>query len=371
MVMEVSDKELGLLGYVVIDCVLSGPSIGGVRMRDGLTVREVSDLAREMTLKYAFLNIPCGGAKAGVLWRPFSSDEERRNLFTAFGKNVGPVLTKRIYIPGEDMGTSSIDIYHMKKGAGLNIEKPSSQNSTSGYHTALTVFLSAQKLAKVTGLKLSGARVAIDGFGKVGASVAQLLDNAGAKIVSVSTLKGALYNPGGIDIRRLMELKSESGDNAVNLYPNPEAIKNERVLSLDADIFIPCAGPYTITQENVSQLKAKIVVPGANLAATAEAETMMHELGIHYMPSFVSSCGGILFYALHEHGFWGTDVERIMKTGMGEKITRLIQLARKKNISISRKAREIAGNNLENLERVISIYGNEKLSQPLKTAAKP
>lgn len=361
MVLEVFDEDLGLLGYVVIDCVLSGPSIGGVRMRDGLTVGEVADLAREMTLKYAFLNIPCGGAKAGVLCRPFSNDEERQKLFTAFGKNLGPIITKRIYIPGEDMGTNAIDIYHIKKGAGLVIERPSSKGSDSGYFTALTVFICTERLAQSTGLDLSKAKVAIDGFGKVGASVAQLFDNAGARIVGVSTLRGALYRPRGIEIRRLMELKNTSGDDAVNLYPDAADSQKESLLSSDADVFIPCAGPFTITQENVSQLKAKIVVPGANLAATEEAESMMHERGIHYMPPFVSSCGGILLYALQEHGFWGTAVERIMKTGLGDKISRLIQLARKENISVSRKARGIAEMNLVTSEPYARLHGTEKL----------
>ncbi|MDQ7786447.1 MAG: Glu/Leu/Phe/Val dehydrogenase dimerization domain-containing protein [Thermodesulfovibrionales bacterium] len=351
LTLKVADEKLGLLGYVVIDRVLSGPSIGGVRMRDGLTLDEVTGLAREMTLKFSFLNIPCGGAKAGVLWRAFSSDEERRNIFTAFGKQLGPVLIKRMYIPGEDMGTSSLDIYHMKKGAGIDITKPASNNSASGYFTAVTVLISVECLTKSMSFNLSGARVAIDGFGKVGTCVAQLFADAGAKIVGISTIKGGLYNPDGIDIGRFLELKRESGDDAVNFYSHADAIKKESLLALDADIFVPCAGPYTITKENVSQIKSKVVVPGANLAASAEAESIMHERGIHYMPSFVSSCGGILVYALIEQGFSGAGAEKIMKNGFGSNISRLIERSSTENVSLSHKAREIAQRNLSRLEQ--------------------
>ncbi len=366
LILEISDEELGLLGYVVIDRILSGPSIGGVRMRDGLTLKEVADLAGEMTLKFAFLNIPCGGAKAGVIWRPLLSDEERRNIFTAFGKQLGPVITKRMYCPGEDMGTSSIDIYHMKKGAGLDIARPASNNSASGYYTALTVFIIAERLADSLSLKLSGMRVVIEGLGKVGIHIAKLFSEAGAKIVGVSTIRGGIYNPQGIDIIRLTEMKKELGDEVVNVYPDAEKISKDDLIALKSDLMVPCAGPYTITKENVSQIKSKIVVPGANLAATAEAESVMHERGIHYVPSFVSSCGGILLYALHEHGFWGTDVERIMKTGFGEKISHLIRIARKENISISQKAKEIAESNLKILEQLTSSQQKEKLLELLR-----
>ncbi|MEW6571473.1 MAG: Glu/Leu/Phe/Val dehydrogenase dimerization domain-containing protein [Nitrospirota bacterium] len=371
LILEVSDEESGFLGYVVIDCILSGPAIGGVRMRDGLTLDEVAGLAREMTLKFAYLNIPRGGAKAGVIWRPSLSDEDRAMIFTAFGKNLGPILTKGIYGPGEDMGTSSMDIYHMKRGAGININRPTSNTGRSGFYTALTVFTSAEKLADSLGLKLSDMRVAVEGLGKVGMSVAELFSDAGIKIIGISTIKGGIYNPDGIDIRRLMELKKEAGDEALNLYPDAEAITKESLLALDADILIPCAGPYTITKENVSQIKAKMVVPGANLSATAEAESLMFERGIHYIPGFVSNCGGVLFYAVSAHGFWGGNVERVMKNGFGRNVSYLIESSRNKHISLSQRAKEIAESNLKRLKQMTGIEQKDRLQQLQTQRQKP
>jgi len=360
LILEVSDKELGLLGYLVIDRIL-GSATGGVRMRDGLTLDEVAALASEMTLKFAFLNIPQGGAKAGVIWNPFSSDEERRRIFTAFGKNLGPLITKRIYFPGEDMGTCSRDIYHILRGAGIDIQT----KSLSGYYTALTVFITAEKLSSSLGLRLSGSRVAIEGLGKVGSCVAKAFSHADANIVGISTIKGGLYNPEGIDIVRFNQLKKEAGDEVVNCYPDAETISKESLLALDVDILVPCAGPYTITKDNVHQLKAKMVVAGANLAATAEAESLMFDRGIHYVPCFVSSSGGILAYFLLAQGFSETHVQTLMKNGFGRKVSRLIETSRKEHISLSQKTREIAERNLERSEQWDGLKCREKLLELL------
>jgi len=190
LMLEVFDKELGLIGFLVIDRLVEGIAIGGVRMWNGLTLQEVRNLAREMTLKFAYWNIPVGGAKAGIIGKTFSSNDERVRTLNAFGKNLGSLLAKGIYIAGEDMGTSSLDLYHIKKGAGMDIPRPKSQNSIPGYFTALLAFVTSEKLADNLGLKLSGCSVAIEGLGKVGMPTARLFYDAGATIVGVSTIRG-------------------------------------------------------------------------------------------------------------------------------------------------------------------------------------
>ena len=361
LVLNVSDEELGLLGYVVIDRIIFNKAIGGVRIRKGLSIDEVANLAREMTLKFVFLNLPVGGAKAAVIWKAFSSDEERKKTFTSFGRNLGPLLTKEIFIAGQDMGTSALDLYHIHKGAGRDIERPGSNNGISGYYTALTVFISAEKLADSLGLKLADARVAIEGLGKVGMVAAKLFSDAGADIVGVSTIRGCIYNPEGLDIDKLIELQREAGDEAVNLYPDAETIPKESLLALDVDILVPCAGPDTITKDNVWKLKAKMVISGANIAATAEGESLMSERGIHSLPGYVSNSGGILYYALREHGFRGTDVARIMKRGFGNKISHLIKISKKERVSLNHMAGKIAKRNLNRLEQATGPKRKEKL----------
>jgi glutamate dehydrogenase (NAD(P)+) len=169
-----------------------------------------------MTLKSVFLNIPVDGAKAAVLWKPISSDEERERIFTAFGKNLDPLLAKNDCSVGEDMGTYSHDIYHIKRGAGIDIQRPTSNNGISAYYTAITAFVAAEKLVNSLGSELSGSRVAIEGLGKLGRGAAELFSDAGVNIVGVSTIKGGIDNTEGLDIVRLIALQREAGDEAAN-----------------------------------------------------------------------------------------------------------------------------------------------------------
>ncbi|MCP5007382.1 MAG: hypothetical protein GY941_26105 [Planctomycetes bacterium] len=148
-------------------------------------------------------------------------------IFNAFGKNLGPILTNAIFMAGQDMGTSALDIWNIKNGAGIETKMPSTHSEMSGHYTALTVFISVEKLANSLGLKLSGAKVAIEGLGKVGTTVLKLFSDAGAKIVGVSTVKGCVYNPDGLDAARLIELKKEVGGEVVNLYSGAEIIPKE------------------------------------------------------------------------------------------------------------------------------------------------
>lgn len=351
MIVYAVDSKFGHIGYVVIDRVpdSSKPiAIGGVRMRQGLTLEEVVDLAGEMTLKFAFLNIPVGGAKAGVLWKPLSSPEERAEYFTAFGRSISPLLKKGIYCAGEDLGVNSVDLYHIKKGAGLKANMPGASKGISGYYTGLSVYICTEKLLNSIGMELKGARVAIEGFGKVGASAASLFYEAGAKVVAVSTIKGGIYNPHGLDIDKILAIAEARGDDVVKEYPEAEPLSSDELSGLDVDVLVPCAGPYSITVHNLSRIKARIVVPGANIPVTSEAEPLLHEKGIYYMPSFVASGGGILAYALIEHGFHGLELDRIMREGFGERVNRLIEKAQQESLSLSQVARKIAERSIAN-----------------------
>ena len=350
MIVYAADSKFGHIGYVVIDRVPVGNpiAIGGVRMRKGLTLEEIVDLSREMTLKFAFLNIPVGGAKAGVLWKPLSSPEERKEYFTAFGRSISPLLKKGLYCAGEDLGVNSVDIYHIKKGAGVKTHIPSTSKGISGYYTGLSVYICTEQLLNSLGMEIKGARVAIEGFGKVGTSAARLFYNAGAKVVAVSTVKGGIYNPQGLDIDKIVAIAEARGDDVVKEYTEAEQISSDGLLDIDIDVLAPCAGPYSITKENLHRLKAKMVVPGANIPVTSEAELLLYERGIHCMPAFVSSCGGILAYALIEHGFHGVELDSIMREGFGKRVCRLIEKAQKESLSLLQAARETAERSIAN-----------------------
>jgi glutamate dehydrogenase/leucine dehydrogenase len=303
-----------------------------------------------MTLKFGFLNIPCGGAKAGIIASSSLSKEKRRQVLLGFGKSLGPLLLSGIYRPGTDMGTSPEDLYYIWRGAGRKVRPEVFQNTESGYYAALTVFITAEKLIDYLGLSLPNCSVAIEGFGKLGLSVARLFSDACAKIVAISTIEGAIYNPEGLNISKLITLKNKFNDKVIANYRDAEMITKEELLTLDVDVLIPCAGPDTLNLANIPHLKAKIIVPGANIAATGEAENLMFERGIHYVPGFVSNCGEILKHFLLAQGLGEKDIQKMIKERFGRKISNLLEISYKRGIPLGRIARKISWQRVKNME---------------------
>ncbi len=168
-------------------------------------------LARAMTLKYGFLGLAQGGAKAGVRGDPEAPLEERRRCLGEFGRAIAPLLLGRTFVPGTDMGTDNADIAWLLAAAGRRLAPRELRGTQSGYYTALSVALSAREATKHIGLELSACRVAIEGLGRVGSPLATLLRAAGARVVAVSTSRGAIYDPEGLDVERLVALGTRAG----------------------------------------------------------------------------------------------------------------------------------------------------------------
>src|SRR4030042_2171430 len=129
-------KGPGVIGYLVIDSLVGGHSHGGVRIMPDIDEEEISILAHGMTLKFGFLGLPHGGAKAGIIGNPEAPHEERLKLFTTFGQAIAPVLANHIYIPATDMGTEINDIRHIIKSAGIPLSRRDFSVERSGYYTA-------------------------------------------------------------------------------------------------------------------------------------------------------------------------------------------------------------------------------------------
>ena len=282
------------MGYVVIDSVVGGRSCGGLRMLPDIDEEEMRGLARAMTLKYGFLGLPQGGAKAGVIGNPESSQEERWLHLEAFGRAIAPLLRSYVYVPGTDMGTNNGDIRHMLGAAGVPVRRRELRGTNSGYYTALTVKAGAKQAAKHMGLTLSGSSVAIEGFGKVGSALAGLLAAANARVVAISTLRGAISDPQGLDVTRLRHLAAKEGSRVVELYPEAERLDRAAMLELPVDLLCPCARHNSLHADNAARVKARIICPGANNPVTPEAEEMLSKRGVLCMPDFVTNCGGVL-----------------------------------------------------------------------------
>lgn len=361
LTIAVKDKDIGLIGYLVIDKFVHGASCGGIRMAYDISIDEIANLAYEMTKKFSFVNIPLGGAKAGVALENNSDSEQRKKIFFAFGSALKPLLQKGIYLTGEDLGTYPEDLINLFKGAGINLNKAELERGNSGYYTALTVFLTTKVLKQKIGLTNRACNIGIEGFGKVGRNIAKLILNSTDRIVAVSTLKGALYNPSGLDIKSILELSTNYGDEFIFRYNNAEQIPKELLLISDVNILIPCARPDSINVKNVGDIKAKLIVPGANVPYSSEIEEMLTARNICCVPGFVSNCGGILKGFFDSNRFPEHESEIVLRKYFSEYIEKIFDFSLNKKISFYNASIMIADNKLLKIEQNEALSKIEKL----------
>ena len=306
-------------GWLVIDSMGFGSACGGIRIGKNVSLEEVKLLANEMTLKYSFYNLSNGGAKAGIRC-PFKvTVKEREEIFYNFGKSLNTMLYNRIYIPGTDMGTTPADIDQLRKGAGLKKMKEKGSVDSS-YYTSLSIISALRAITAYTEMSLNGTRIGIQGLGKVGINVLRFAAELGQNLVAVSTQNGALYEPSGLDINKILNLVHKYDDDFVSYYHGAKQIRLEEFFEKDMDIMIPCAGIYPIHQLNVQKIKAKIIVSGCNVAAVNEVEKLLHKRKIAYLPGFVSNAGGVLGSVLKDVGFKDEEIYELLNRGVKNRV---------------------------------------------------
>ena len=290
-------------GHVVIDRFVRGRAGGGVRMREDITVEELRRLAFHMTLKYGFLGIPQGGAKAGIAFDPDAPEEARKQILFRFGQEFSSLLRSRAFIPGLDMGTTPGDIAALLAGSGRRPSKIKFSDEGSGYYTGASVFAGADTALAIREKPLRGAAVAIEGFGKVGTSAARLFFQSGARVVAVSTKSGGLFNAKGLPVPELIEAAKARGPDFVRDFPYAERISGSDLLTLETDVLCPCALSHSIRGKNAKAVRAGIISSGANAPVTPEAVALLHARNVLVLPDFITNCGGVLGIFLEIGGF--------------------------------------------------------------------
>jgi glutamate dehydrogenase (NAD(P)+) len=281
-----------LLGYVAIDSTVAGRARGGLRMVEQLCEDEIRAAARAMTLKYGLLDLPQGGAKAGIIGDGEAPPVERQRLLLDFARAAAPLLHDRRYVPDADLGTTAHDVRWMMQALGATVRPRDWQTNRSGEHTARSVLASAMAVRTRQRGTLDGCRVAIEGFGKVGTALARLLHERGARVVAISTSRGAVHRPEGLDVPRLLTRAGEVGSRVVE--DEPGAIARGALLELPVDLLFPCARFQSIHAGNVARVAATAICAGANDPVSPEAEAVLVRRGVAYPPDFVSNCGGVL-----------------------------------------------------------------------------
>ena len=295
-------------GFRVQHSTSRGPAKGGIRYHQNVDLDEVKALAAWMTFKCAVVNIPYGGGKGGIICDPTKlSETELRSLTRRFTAMIAPIIGPDQDIPAPDVGTNAnvmgwiMDTYSMLKGhcvPGVVTGKPIELGGALGRNeaTGRGVMITTLNILKALGMNPENTKAAIQGMGNVGSVSAKLLSEKGLKIVAVSDVSCALYNPDGLDIPSILEYLSQKRGNLLEGYHDGNAIhlSNAELLELDVDVLIPAALENQINTSNADKIQARVIVEAANGPTTIDADEILDKKGIAVVPDILSNAGGVV-----------------------------------------------------------------------------
>jgi glutamate dehydrogenase (NAD(P)+) len=291
------------VGYRVLHNIARGPGKGGIRFDKNVTLDEVRALSAWMTWKCAVVNIPFGGAKGGVICDPASLTRgELERITRRYTAEIMDLIGPEKDVPAPDMGTNPqtmawiMDTYSMHARhtvTSVVTGKPLTLGGSRGRveATGRGLMLIAREAAPLRGFTLAGSRVVVQGFGNVGSIAARMCHEAGAKIIAVSDINGGITRAGGLDMPAVIahyeKKRTFEGIEGVTRVGNAE------LLELDCDILIPAANENQIRGRNAGNIRAKIIVEGANGPTTQRADEILHEKGILVVPDILANAGGV------------------------------------------------------------------------------
>lgn len=293
-------------GYRIVHSTHLGPSKGGIRYAMDVDMDEVKALAAWMSFKCAIANIPYGGAKGGVTCDPRKMSEgELERLTRAYTRAMSDVFGVDKDIPAPDMNTGKkemawiVDEFSKIVGheePGVVTGKPITLGGSRGREeaTGRGVMVATLAALKKLGMDKKQVTAAVQGFGNVGQNAAKLLASKGIKVVAVSDHTAAFFNKDGIDLNKMLTFW-EGNKRVLKGYANPGMVEitNDELLTMEVDILVPAATANQITAENAPNIKAKLIVEGANGPTTADADTILNEKGITVVPDVLANGGGV------------------------------------------------------------------------------
>ena len=290
-------------GYRVQHNVSRGPGKGGVRFHQDVTLSEVMALSAWMSIKNAAVNVPYGGAKGGIRVDPKTlSRGELERLTRRYTSEIGIIIGPSKDIPAPDVNTNAqvmawmMDTYSMNVGTtatGVVTGKPVDLGGSLGRveATGRGVFTVGVEAARLTGMPIEGARVAVQGFGNVGGTAGKLFAEAGAKVVAVQDHTGTIHNDKGLDVPALLAHVQQTG--SVAGFAGAEPMADDAFWGVACDILIPAALESQITKDNAGRIQARMVIEGANGPTTPEADDILHDKGVLVLPDVIANAGGV------------------------------------------------------------------------------
>ncbi len=293
-------------GYRVQHNEARGPVKGGIRYSPNVSLNEVRALGMWMTWKCAVVDLPFGGAKGGVIVDPQQlSVGELERLTRRYTSEIAVIIGPEMDIPAPDLGTDAqimawmMDTYSMHRNhsiPGVVTGKPIQIGGSLGRFeaTGRGVLFIVQEACRDLGLDFSNVKIAIQGFGNVGGVAANLLWQAGAKVVAVSDAYGGVYNPNGLDIGTIYANRQARGRFGDQTGVEHETITNAELLELPVDILIPAAIEGQITERNAGNIKAGVVIEAANGPTTSAGDAILAERNVYVVPDILANAGGVI-----------------------------------------------------------------------------
>jgi glutamate dehydrogenase (NAD(P)+) len=350
--------------YRVQHSTVLGPTKGGVRYDEEVSLGECAALAMWMTWKCALLRLPYGGAKGGVRCNPRElSGDELQKITRRFTSELLPIIGPQADIPAPDMATNEqtmawmMDTYSMQVGHAVPeivTGKPISlggslfRQEATGAGVVMVIVRACERL----GWSLGGQRCVVQGFGNVGSVAAAELHDRGARVVAVSDLSGGVHDVRGLDIPAMRGFVAENGSLAG--YTAGERVTNEELLELPCDILVLAAREDQVTGENAGRIRAKMVAEGANGPTSLEADAILADRGVVILPDVLTNAGGVTvsyFEWVQDLGrlFWDrAEIRAKLADQLGDAFDRVWKLADEQGLSLRSAAlvagiREVAG----------------------------
>jgi glutamate dehydrogenase (NAD(P)+) len=353
-------------GYRVQHSRAMGPCKGGIRYDLGVNLAEVKALAAWMTWKCSVVNLPFGGGKGGVIVDPTKlSARELEMLTRRYTVAISDVIGPDRDVPAPDVGTNDkimawvMDTYSMRRGensAAVVTGKPLLLGGSRGR----AVFDVLQHAANRYRVDLRTARVIVQGFGNVGSTSARYFHEAGIKVVAVSDVRGAIQNPKGIDVPKLIEHVKKT--RFVVGFAGAEAVDPKEMLTLPCDVLVPAAVENQITEQNAAKIQAKLVLEGANGPTTDDADKILESKGVQVVPDILTNAGGVTvsyFEWVQDRAgfFWPeAEVNQRLDEVMHRAFTEVADMAEKNKTSLRIGAYMLAVDRVAQVYKLRGIY---------------